>query len=129
MKVYLFLLFFIIFGPINLLAQDESNLIETTATITNIETSISGRRSSAMATVTYSTQNGEQLTSKVRILHLPLLGTFKNVGDTLKVKYEANNPYLLKSSADSFLANYGLYLLIALALLLGIKRFWKKRSI
>ncbi len=110
------------------LVQTEANFIEITATITELDTKISGRRSSAMATVNYTTAAGENLTSKVRILHIPFLGSFKKVGDTITVKYDANNPYLLKSNADSFLANYGLYILIGLGVLLTLRRFRKKET-
>lgn len=124
----LFLFIFLTLSSVNSLVQEPASFIETTATITELDTKISGRRSSAMAAVNYTTASGENLTSTVRILHIPFLGTFKKVGDTLTVKYDANNPYLLKSSADSFLASYGLYILIGLGILLTLKRFIRKET-
>jgi hypothetical protein len=80
-----------------------------------------------MATVEYTTVTGEKLTSQVRIMHIPFLGTFKKVGDTMTVKYDANNPLLLKSQSDSFLASYGLYILIGLGVLLTFRKFMKNK--
>jgi hypothetical protein len=53
------------------------------ATITTIESKISGRSSTAIATVAYVTESGDSIISQTRLLHIPLLGSFKKVGDTV----------------------------------------------
>lgn len=101
---------------------------ETEAIITNLEKRISGRRSVVTATVKYTTKNGDSLTSQARILHIPFIGSLKEIGDTITIEYQNDNPYLIKSQGDSFLASYGLYILIGLGVLIALYRFRKKKK-
>ncbi len=101
---------------------------QTQATITKLEEGISGRRSVVTATVKYATKDGDSLTSQTRILHVPFIGALKDVGDTITIEYQNDNPYLIKSQGDSFLVNYGLYIVIGLGALFSIYRFRKAKT-
>ncbi len=114
---------------VSLVNQDQPTYIQTEAKITELDAQVSGRRSTATATVNFTTESGEDITSKVRLLSVPFLGTFKEVGDIIDIEYEANDPYVVKSKADSFLTKYGIYILIGAGVALAFKRFRKKESV
>lgn len=110
-------------------SQEETpNFVETQAKITELSSQASGRRSTTTATVNYTTNTGENITSKVRLLHVPFLGSFKEVGENITIKYDTNNPYIVKSQSDAFLNSYGIYILIVLGVIISLYRYRKNKK-
>jgi hypothetical protein len=129
MKYLIALLMFTLFPNTSNGQDEKSNFVETSAEITELDLSVSGRRSTLMATVNFTTNEGETITSKVRLLHIPFLGSSKKVGDTITILYDTNNPYVIKNQGDSFLQTYGMYILIALGILFSLYSLLKHKKI
>ena len=119
----------LLFFGYTLAQTPDTQFIETQATITAIESNISGRSSKEIATVTFTTESGDSITSQTRLLHIPLLGSFKKVGDTITVLYQKENPYLIKTENESFLQAYGIYIFIALGILVMGYRFIRRKKV
>ncbi|SDE98664.1 hypothetical protein SAMN05421855_10439 [Ulvibacter litoralis] len=119
-----------IFNLSQLNAQEttEPEYVETEATITDLDYKVRGRSSTMMAAVTFVDLKGDTIATKARILHIPLIGSLKSVGDQIDIVYQKDNPYLIKSAGDSFLQTYGLYLLIAAGIIISGYRFFKYRK-
>ncbi|WP_299888216.1 DUF3592 domain-containing protein [uncultured Lacinutrix sp.] len=110
-------------------SQEETpNFVDTEAKITELSSQASGRRSTTTATVNFTTNTGKNITSKVRLLHIPFLGSFKEVGDSIAIKYDTNNPYIVKSKSDSFINTYGIYILIVLGVFISLNRYRKNKK-
>ncbi len=125
MKLLVAIVFTIVlFSAINAQAQED---VTVRAKITEIDTQIRGRQSYAMATVNYTTKEGKQYTSKVRILSIPFVGTSKKVGDSIVITYNTENPYLVKSKSEGFLQTYGIYILIFLGIIAAWYNFKKRK--
>lgn len=108
-------------------AQDTSvEYIETEAIIKEINFKVRGRRSSATATVDYKTLEGDSLTSKVKLLHIPFIGALDKEGDIVNVLYNKETPLLLTTKSTSFWQSYGLYLLIGFGIIIMGYRFLKR---
>lgn len=103
--------------------QHMENPVKTQATITEIDSKISGRHAHVTAKVQYTTETGDTINSQVRLFYMPFIGALKNVGDTINITYDKTNPYLAESADDSFLSKYGLYILIALGIIITLYRF------
>ncbi|MBW1296764.1 DUF3592 domain-containing protein [Aquimarina litoralis] len=127
LKIYYFI-FFILYIPITLTAQEaaEPEYIETEAIIKEINFKVRSRRSSATAKVSYQTQEGDSLTSTVKLLHIPFIGPLDDEGDRIMVLYNKQTPLLLTTKSGSFWQSYGLYILIILGILILVYRFLKR---
>ena len=128
-KVALVCFLFLIISSKSKTQNANPQFIETQATITSIETNQSGRRTYTVAKVDFITKAGDSISSQVQLLGLPILGSFKKAGDIITILYDKNNPYLIKSKDASFLLTYGIYIFIALALLLGGYKFLKGKKL
>ncbi|WP_149274989.1 DUF3592 domain-containing protein [Pareuzebyella sediminis] len=112
------------YGP----TQDsEPQFIQTEAKITALDSKISGRTSTVMATVLYVTESGDTLKGRTRLMHVPMIGSFREVGDTVSVLYQKDNPYLVKAREESFWQTYGVYILIALGIVISGYQFVKAK--
>jgi len=125
MKLYALLILFFFCITTDLIAQDNPEYIETEAVITHIVLEMKSRRSVETAKVRYVTVDGDTINNQVQLLHIPLLGSFKEVGDTVKVVYQRENPYFVKSEGGSFLERYTWHIIIALILIFSIPRILK----
>ncbi|MBQ4818701.1 DUF3592 domain-containing protein [Aquimarina sp. MMG016] len=124
-KTYLSLLL-LSFSIVSYTQEPTAEYIETEATITEINFKVRSRRSSATATVDYVTKEGDSLSSTVKLFHIPFIGPLNNEGDKITVLYNKATPLILTTSKTSFIQSYGLYLLIAMGLLIFVYRFIKR---
>jgi len=106
--------------------NDTSAYIETDAIIKEVNFKVRGRRSTATATVNYKTLEGDSLTSKVKLMHIPFIGALDKEGDKIKVLYNKETPLLLTTTSTSFWQSYGLYFLIGLGVIIVLYRFIKR---
>ncbi|MGB0950105.1 MAG: hypothetical protein ACPGU0_08385, partial [Marinirhabdus sp.] len=102
--------------------------LETEATITQLDFSINGRRSTSTATVGYTTHDGVKRSSTVKIAHIPFIGPWNKVGDKITVRYDVNKPLLLTSPTTDFIKSYLIYALIALGVFYSIFRFYRAKK-
>ncbi|KAA1244465.1 hypothetical protein [Aquimarina sp. RZ0] len=68
--------------------------IETDGIIKEIIFKMRGHRSSATATVSYKKIKGYNLSSKVKLMHIPFIGSLDKEGLIIKVLYNKNIPLL-----------------------------------
>ena len=106
----------------------EAIFVETQATITDIQTQINGKRSVVTAKVDYVTEAGDSLSSQTTLLHIPFIGSTKDVGDTVSIFYQKDNPYFIRSKNESFMQAYGWYVIAAITLLYIFVRFRTRRK-
>ncbi|WP_299443487.1 hypothetical protein [uncultured Aquimarina sp.] len=126
-KIYSIPLFLFYFS-FSLIAQDVPDVyIETEAVIKEINFKIRRRRSSVTATVDYKTLEGDSLTSTIQLIHIPFIGAIDKEGDHIKILYNKETPILLTTKSSSFLQSYGLYIFIALGIIILIFRLKKRR--
>jgi Protein of unknown function (DUF3592) len=105
----------------------EPQFLETKATITSIETRISGKRPRDIVTVKYVIETGDTIQSQMQFTGIPFLGSFKKVGDTLTIRYQKDNPYFIKTENESFLQAYGIYIIIAIAIFIPTYKYLKRK--
>ncbi len=114
--------------PFILLAQQnptEDNMISTKAVIKNIEKKSSGKKAKEIATVVFTTKKGDTIETMVELARIPFLGSFKSVGDEITVNYSEQNPALARTNTGQFLEKYGMYILIALGVILSVGTYIK----
>jgi|GEM_PF-5974436 len=109
-QYYYILILLITTSP--MLETKDGIYLETTATITNIEFKRYGARSIAIASVDYTTQKGEQFSSRVNLPHIPYIAPIHRKGQQIKVQYLNEAPLMLKTKSTLFVEAYGLYILI-----------------
>lgn len=120
----LFFLFFLLITT-HIVAQEEPEYVEVDAVITAINLEMKSRRSVETAKVRYVTVDGDTIDNQVQLLHIPLVGSFKDVGDTIKVVYQRENPYFVKSQGGSFLERYTWHIIIVLVIVFSLPRILK----
>ncbi|MGJ8667107.1 MAG: hypothetical protein ACSHW7_12130 [Patiriisocius sp.] len=99
------------------------------ATITSIKTNTSGRTTYDIAEIWFISEKLDTISSKIQLYGLPFVGSFKEVGDTVEISYDPENPYLVKSIERNFLEKYAWHIMIGIALLfLGIKLLKRKKT-
>ncbi len=106
----------------------EDNILETEATITDIDFRINGRTSVSLATVNYTTRDGVVHESIVKLAHIPFMTSIYSVGDPVTVRYREENPMLLTTPFLDFLNSYALYILIFIGIVISGIRILKKRT-
>ncbi len=103
--------------------------IEAEATITEIHKSIGRRgRTNAFADVTFTTKKEEAIQTRVEILAIPIYGSVKSTGDIITIYYNPETPQVARSKNISFFNTYGIYVLIALGIILSTARILKMRK-
>lgn len=125
----LILILFLGIFTVSSYAQPQTDeVIETEATITNIDFRINGRKSVSEATVNYITQEGDAFESKVKLAHIPFITSIYSVGDKITVRYKKDNPGLISTPFLDFINNYALYILIGLGIIISAYRLIKVRK-
>ncbi|WP_299628274.1 DUF3592 domain-containing protein [uncultured Tenacibaculum sp.] len=124
MKTYLYLLFFFIsfLG----FSQETITWIKTEGTIQKIDKK---RRGRTYATVTFSTQEGEEASAYIELFGLPVIGSFKSVGDVIDIHYDKNNIAIAKSNSGKFISQYGMIILIVLGVIFSAKKIIDVRKL
>ncbi|WP_405246416.1 DUF3592 domain-containing protein [Cellulophaga sp. Asnod2-G02] len=103
--------------------------IEAEATITETHKSIGRRgRTNAFADVTFTTKKEEAIQTRVEILAIPIYGAVKSTGDIITIYYNPETPQVARSKNISFFNTYGMYVLIALGIILSTARILKMRK-
>ncbi|MBA6315714.1 DUF3592 domain-containing protein [Cellulophaga baltica] len=117
-------------GLLPLAAQEiDPTWIEAEATITEIHKSIGRRgRTNAFADVTFTTKKEEAIQTRVEILAIPIYGAVKSIGDIITIYYDPETPQVARSKNISFFNTYGMYILIALGIILSTARILKMRK-
>lgn len=123
-SIFLALLFLL---PFSLFSQ-QVEYIETKGIIKNIEKKRSGKTIKEIATVSFTTQQGDTIETVVELERLPFLGSFKSVGDGLTINYNKENPALAKTNVGNFISKYGMYILIALGIIYSAKTYIRARK-
>lgn len=100
----------------NLSFSQESEWIKTDAEITEINIH-RGRKTRETAIVKFNLENGKQQFASTELLHIPLVGSMKSVGDIISVNYKTSNPAIVETNTGKFLTDYGMYILYALGIL------------
>ncbi len=115
--------------PLVLFAQQsESEYFSTKATIKKIEKKSSGGKVREIATVFYTTKQGQNITTVIELARIPFLGSFKSVGDEITVNYNIANPALVETNTGHFLSKYGMYILIAAGVVFSVMQYMKVRK-
>lgn len=120
-SVFLALLFLL---PFSVLSQQEVYL-KANGIITSIEKKRTKKRVKEIATVFFTTQKGETIETIVEIERLPLLGSFKSVGDAITINYNEKNPLMAETNVGSFISKYGMYILVALGIIFSARTYLK----
>lgn len=129
MKMIIFTLFILLSIPLQMAAQHSVEYTQTKATITNVESKVSGKRPRIVVQVRYVIASGDTINSQLQLNGIPFLESSKEVGDTLTILYQKDNPYLFKTKSQSFFQRYGLYFIIAIVLLfLGYQLIKRKNG-
>lgn len=103
-------------------AQTEStNWLSAEAEIQEIEQQRSGRKTKQFATILFNTEAGDEITTKVELLNIPVIGHLESEGDTITVHYDENNPALAQTTSGKFITQYGMYFLILLGIIFSAK--------
>ncbi|WP_299683227.1 DUF3592 domain-containing protein [uncultured Tenacibaculum sp.] len=125
MKSYIYILCFL-FLSIQVSSQNTEEWIKTEGTIKTLEKK---RRGKTFAMVSFTTEEGKISEAYIELLGLPIIGSFKSVGDTIEIYYDKNNPVIAKSESGKFLSQYGMIILIALGVIFSVKRFIDARKL
>ncbi|WP_282143059.1 DUF3592 domain-containing protein [Cellulophaga baltica] len=127
-KLTLSILFLLSFVQVQ--AQEiDPTWMEAEATITEIHKSIGRRgRTNAFADVTFTTKKEEAIQTRVEILAIPIYGAVKSTGDIITIYYDPETPQVARSKNISFFNTYGMYILIALGIILSTARILKMRK-
>jgi len=96
--------------------------------IKKIEKKRSGKTMKEMATVSFTTQQGDTIETIVELERLPFLGSFKSVGDEITINYNKENPALAKTDVGNFISKYGMYILIILGIIFSAGTYIKARK-
>ncbi|ADV51256.1 hypothetical protein Celal_4012 [Cellulophaga algicola DSM 14237] len=103
--------------------------VEIEATITEIHKSIGRRgRTNAFADVTFTTKKEEAIQTRVEILAIPIYGSVKSAGDIITIYYNPETPQIAASQNVSFFNTYGLYILIAIGVVISAMRIIKLKK-
>lgn len=109
--------------------QEDIEWIGTEAIIKNIEKKGVGKKTREIATISFTTQQGNTIKARVHLLRIPFLGTFRAPGDKINIKYQKDKPVLVETTIGWYISKYGMYILIGLGLLLStqvLKQIKKK---
>ncbi|MDH7446820.1 hypothetical protein [Aquimarina sp. 2201CG14-23] len=128
LKTFYLFIFYFCFSNTCISQDTTVSYIETEAVIKEINFTVRGRRSAATATVAYKTQEGDSLSSVVKLMHIPFIGALDKEGDHITVLYNKETPLLLTTKSTSFLQSYGLYILIVLGIIILIFRLRKRKG-
>lgn len=123
-SIFLALLFLL---PFSILSQ-QGEYLKANGIIKNIEKKRSGKRIKEMATVSFTTQQGDTIETIVELGRLPFLGSFKSVGDVITINYNKENPALAETNVGSFISKYGMYILIVLGIIFSARTYIKARK-
>ncbi|SNR16267.1 DUF3592 domain-containing protein [Tenacibaculum jejuense] len=118
MKSIIYLFFLLMLT--NVYTQDNVTWVKTNGVIKELEKK---RRGKTFATVSFTTKDGKEASAYIQLLGLPIIGSFKSVGDSIEVYYDKTNPAIAKSESGKFLSQYGIIILIALGVFFSVKRY------
>ncbi|MFK8043888.1 MAG: DUF3592 domain-containing protein [Crocinitomicaceae bacterium] len=118
---------FILVVPSLIFSQD-GEWIKTEGEVTDIVYHRSKRLLKASGSVKFKLENGEEMTSSVELVRIPLYGCINAIGDKISIKYNKQNPGLVQTPLGNFIFNYGMYILIFLGIIFSIKPFLKMRK-
>ncbi len=103
------------------IAQSADVKIKTQGVILEINKKHSRKYVKEIATVSYTTNDGLELESYLELVRLPILGSFKSVGDEIEIYYTEDNPAFIETKSSSFIRQYGMYFLIALGVVFSFR--------
>ena len=119
--IIMFLLSFSVFSQVG-------EYVSAKGVIKNIELKRSGRTVKEIATVSFSTEQGETIETYVELERIPFLGSFKSVGDEIAINYNKENPAIAQTKTGNFLLKYGMYILVFLGVVISSRRYFKAKK-
>lgn len=108
--------------------SQEKEYVSAKGIIKNIEMKRSGRIVKEIAKVSFSTEQGETIETYVELERMPILGSFKSVGDEITINYNKKKPAIAQTKMGNFLFNYGMYILVFLGIVFSLRTYTKARK-
>ncbi len=122
---YIYLLLFLSISTACFSQEEQGEWIKTEGEIMEITSHRGGKKIRETATVKFNLENGTEQLGSIQLFRIPFIGSMYSVGDKITMNYKKSNPAISETNLESFLSNYGMYILIFLGIIFSAKSLLK----